>query len=596
MNSHLPHIRPRSAQSHARSRTAPAASSEDRRFFVLQAVIMLAMAAIGWRLFVLQVLSNKFYSDLAASQRDRYSNFVPDRGTIYALDPKSPDGKFPVAVNKTLFTVYANTRAVKNPVEAANALAPLLAIDVPTLLEKLSRKDSPYVPLKPKAEDSLVEQVKALNLAGIGFDPLKYRYYPEKSSFAQVVGFYGSDDAGKRVGRYGIEGHWEAELSGTSAALATADDSLGNLIGGANRFVAAKDGDDLTLTIDRNIQYVTCSKLREAVTKHSADSGSAIVMDPKTGAVMAVCNIPDFDPNDLSTVTDVGAFNDRAIFSAYEPGSIFKAVIMSAAIDSGKVTPNSTYVDSGNVKIGPYTIRNSDLKAHGLQTMTQVLDESLNTGTIFASNLVGSQQFLKYVEAFGFGSPTGIDLDTESSGNIEPLRKKGDIWTATASFGQGLTVTPLQMASAYATIANGGKLMKPYVVGSITHSDGSIEKTEPEVIRQVITKRAAALVSGMLVSVVEKGHGKKAAVPGYFVAGKTGTAQVPSPDGHGYIKGVTIGSFAGFAPVDNPAFVIVVELDNPKDVQWAESSAAPLFGDIAKYLLQYLQITPERTN
>jgi cell division protein FtsI/penicillin-binding protein 2 len=373
-----------------------------------------------------------------------------------------------------------------------------------------------------------------------------------------------------------------------------ADDSLGNLIGGANRFIAAKDGDDITLTVDRNIQYVTCAKLREAVARHKADTGSAIVMNPRTGAIMAICNVPDFDPNDLAGITDVGAFNNRAVFSAYEPGSIFKAITMAAAIDAGKVTPSSTYVDEGSVKIGPFTIQNSDHKAHGLQTMTQVLDESLNTGTIFASRLVGSQQFLKYVEAFGFGSPLGIDLDTESSGNIESLRKKGDIWSATASFGQGITVTPLQMASAYATIANGGKLMKPYVVGSIAHADGTVETVDPEVIRQVITKRAAALVSGMLVSVVEKGHGKKAAVPGYFVAGKTGTAQVPSPDGKGYLKGVNIGSFAGFAPVDNPAFVIVVELDNPKDVEWAESSAGPLFGDIAKYLLQYLQIPPER--
>ncbi len=592
MSPRIPYIRPRPSQAHARQ--SPRFSSEERRFMVLKGFMALAMTAIGWRLFVLQVLQRQFYADLAESQRDRYSNFVPDRGTIYALDPKSPDGKFPVAVNKTLYTVYANTRAIKNPAEAANALAPVLEMDMPVLLEKLSRKDAPYVPLKPKADDDLMAEVKALNLAGIGFDPSKYRYYPEKSSFSQAVGFYGSDDAGNRVGRYGVEGHWQSELSGTSAAVA-ADDSLGNLIGGANRFIAAKDGDDLTLTLDRNIQYVTCTKLREAVIRHQADTGSAIVMNPNTGAVMAICNVPDFDPNDLSAVTDVGAFNDRAVFSAYEPGSIFKAVTMAAAIDAGKVTPNSTYVDEGSVKIGPFTIQNSDHKAHGLQTMTQVLDESLNTGTIYASRLVGSQQFLKYVEAFGFGSPLGIDLDTESSGNIESLRKKGDIWSATASFGQGITVTPLQMASAYSAIANGGKLMKPYVVGSIAHADGTAETVEPEVIRQVITKRAAALVSGMLVSVVEKGHGKKAAVPGYFVAGKTGTAQVPSPDGHGYLKGVNIGSFAGFAPVDNPAFVIVVELDNPKDVQWAESSAGPLFGDIAKYLLQYLQIPPERT-
>jgi cell division protein FtsI (penicillin-binding protein 3)/stage V sporulation protein D (sporulation-specific penicillin-binding protein) len=317
-------------------------------------------------------------------------------------------------------------------------------------------------------------------------------------------------------------------------------------------------------------------------------------MEPDTGAILALCNVPTYDPNEYSKVEDVGVFNNPAIFEAYEPGSIFKPITMAAAIDAGRVTPNTLFEDTGSVQIGQHTIRNSDGKAHGWQTMTQVLEESLNTGTIFAVRELGARPFLKYVEDFGFGAATGVELDTEAPGNIESLRKKGDIWSATGSFGQGITATPLQMVVAFGALANGGKLMTPHVVAERVSADGQTSKVAPQEIRQVITKRASALVGGMLANVVENGHGKRAAVPGYWVAGKTGTAQIARTDGQGYEKDDSIGSFVGYAPVDDPAFVMLVKLVRPRDVEWAESSAAPLFGDIAKFLLQYLQIPPER--
>jgi cell division protein FtsI/penicillin-binding protein 2 len=582
---------PRPSQGQKRFR--PRTVNFTARIFALAGMIAVAFCLVAARLFVLQILSHNFYSVLAANQRNLFQDLFPTRGAIYALDPKSPDGKFPVAVNKTLSTMYANDLDVKDPAAAAAQLASLTGDDVPTLIGKLSRKGAQYVPLKQKMTDDEVATAKALNIPGIGFAAQQYRFYPEKNSFGQVVGFVGEGADSQPVGKYGAEGYWNDELAGTPGAVSSGGAALGGIIGSAEQFVPAQDGDDLVLTIDRNIQYAVCQKLSDAVTKHQADVGSAIVLDPKTGAILAMCNTPDFDPNDISGVTDIGLFNNRSIFDAYEPGSIFKAVTMASAIDAGKIGPDTTYVDSGSVQIGPYAIRNADLKAHGLQTMTQVLDESLNTGAIFAMRQIGAKSFLQYVEAFGFGSPTGIDLDTESPGDIESLRKKGDIWSATASFGQGITTTPLQMAMAYAAFANGGKLMKPYVVAEVDHADGTVDKTEPTVVRQVITRRAASLIGSMLVNVVENGEGKKAGVPGYYVAGKTGTAQVADPNG-GYQKDMTIGSFAGYAPVDDPAFVIIVEIVHPRDVQWAESSAAPLFGDIAKFLLQYMQIPPDR--
>ena len=258
------------------------------------------------------------------------------------------------------------------------------------------------------------------------------------------------------------------------------------------------------------------------------------------------------------------------------------------------VTPKTTYVDTGVEEIDGFKIKNSDGKAHGEATMIQVLDESLNTGTIFVQRRVGQGAFRSGVEKFGFGKPAGIELTPEAKGDISSLSKKGNVFAATASFGQGISVTPLQLAAAYAALANGGVLMRPYIVDEIIKPDGTREKTKPQTVGRAISLRAARLIAGMLVSVVERGHGKRAGVPGYFVAGKTGTAQVPNPNAAGYLKDVSIGSFAGFAPADNPRFVMLVKIDRPRDVEWAESSAAPLFGELAEFLLGYLQAPTER--
>jgi cell division protein FtsI/penicillin-binding protein 2 len=567
----------------------------DRRILVLQVAVILGLTVIAGRLFILQVLSHDFYSALASDQHGIFERLFPERGTIYLQDPKAPDSRFPAAVNKSLTLIYADDRQIEEPASAARKLAPILEMDEQELAVKLSGGSDPYVPLKKKLPEEIAEQVRALNIPGIAFVREQFRFYPERSSTAHVLGFVGATEAGDRVGRYGIEGYWNKELTGEQGYLETERDPVGRWIGAADRnFRPAVNGVELTLTIDRNIQYIACEKLRQAVSRHGASGGSVIILDPKTGAIIAMCGMPDYDPNDFSAVENMNVFNNPATFYAYEPGSVFKSVTMASAIDAGKVMPNTVYNDEGSVTIGDFTIRNSDEKANGLQTMTQVLEKSLNTGAIFAVRQLGSQAFLKYVRDFGFGQPAGLELESEAPGNISSLEKKGDIWSATASFGQGITVTPLQLAAAYAALANGGKLMKPYIVAEVVHGDGSVTRTEPTVVRQVVTKRAATLVGGMLVKVVESGHGKRAGVPGYYVAGKTGTAQISRGGTQGYEKDAFIGSFIGFAPVDDPAFVMAVRIDRPKDVQFAESSAAPLFGEIAAFLLQYMQIPPDR--
>lgn len=609
-------------------------NDKDGRLKVIRVIIFLFAGVIALRFFSLQVLNHDFYAALAAGQHDIYQSLFPERGNIYMQEivggTSNGQTLYPLATNQSLYLVYADPRQIKKADELAGDLTDIFyaqnqadkaALETqnkdsqdkePTpeelaaaekaekekikndLLAKLTKENDPYEPLYNNATEDTMAKVKDLKAAGIGYTEEEARFYPENDLGSQFLGFVGVKDD-KKIGQYGLEGYFEKELAGKPGFLSSEKDVAGRWIPVSGRdWQKAEDGSDLVLTIDRNIQYFACEKLKEAVEKHSADGGSVIIMDPETGAIWAMCSYPDFDPNNYSKVQDINVFNNPATFSQYEPGSVFKAITIAAALDLGKITPTTTYNDEGQVQVDDRVIKNSDLVAHGVQTMTQVLDESLNTGAVFAVSEIGADAFQKYVADFGFGTKTGVQLDYENSGNISSLDKKGKIWSATASFGQGISVTPIQMVTSFAAIANGGKLIKPYIVDEIKKSNGEIIKTQPEVIRQVISSNTATLLGGMLVSVVENGHGKQAGVLGYYVAGKTGTAQVPKKEGGGYDPNITIGSFVGFAPVENPKFVMLTKIDHPRDVVWAESSAAPLFGEIAKYVLNYLKVPPSR--
>ena len=447
---------------------------------------------------------------------------------------------------------------------------------------------------------SVNEETKELKINGIAFKMKTHRFYPEGNIGSHILGFVGfSGD--KQQGKYGLEGFFDQELYGKFGSIKTGRSAGGDLIIINDRqYTKPQNGSDLILTIDRSIQWMACQKLNAAALRHGADSGSIIIMEPKSGAIIAMCSWPDYDPNNYQDVGDIKVYNNPAIFDQYEPGSIFKAITMAAALDQEKVTANTTYDDKGSIKIAgwPKPIKNSDYDTyggHGIVNMNTVLEMSLNTGAIYAMRQIGPEVFAQYVKKFGFGEKTGIELETESAADIRNLtaKKIKPIDAAVASFGHGITVTPLQMAVAYAAIANGGILMKPYLVKEIVHADGTKDATKPKQIKRVISERTAILLSGMLVNVVESGHAQKAGAPGYYVAGKTGTAQVASTVARGY-SGRTIHTFVGFAPVDEPKFVMLVKLNNPKDVRYAASSAAPLFGEIAEFLLNYWQVEKER--
>lgn len=567
----------------------------DKRFRILKYGFLLAAAAIVLRLGYLQVMQYGLFALLASDQHDLQTKLMPTRGQILVRDRS--DGQLrPLATNRLSWQVYAVPKEMKDPVAVAHELSAVLALPDVDLVAKLTKDpNDPYERIAQDVEQDKIDILKSKDLPGVGYIKSQARFYPEKNLGGQLIGFLGQDDKGQPKGLYGVEGSLDKLLAGRTGELVAEKDASGRrIVTGALELKEAVPGSDVVLTIDPAIQYQACVTIQNAVRRHNADSGTIVIMDPQTGAVWAMCSAPDFDSAEYGKITDLSVLNNPATFEAYEPGSIFKAFTMAAGLDAGKISPKTTYLDKGVEEIDDFKIKNSDGLAHGVKSMIEVLDESLNTGTIFVQRQLGKELFRKYMLAFGFGTKTGIELSPESKGNVAALDKKGSIFAATISFGQGMTATPMQLTSAYASLANGGKLMQPYIVDEIIHSDGRREKTKPLVLGQPITARAARLVSGMLVSVVENGHGKKAAVPGFWVAGKTGTAQVPKKNGLGYEPDLTIGSFAGYAPANDPKFVMLVRIEHPRDVQWAEASAAPVFGDMAKFLLTYLQVQPER--
>jgi len=562
------------------------------RIHFLMGVLFLIAAIIVWRLIVLQIFQHNIYAKLASGQRTFYSELFPKRGEIFVSDLHS-EQIYPLAVNKELEMLYAVPRQIENSKETAEQLSSILEISKEEILTKLDKPNDPYEVIKHKLNKETSEKIRNLDIKGLYLTPEIWRYYPEGDLLSHTLGFVGFIDH-KRKGQYGIEGYYDELLQGKSGFLEAERDTVGRWISISDRNMeAAKDGDDLVLTIDRTIQFKTEEIIKKLIERWKAKSGSIIVIEPSTGAVRAIACEPNFNPNKYFEEENLNIFLNPIIQSQFEPGSIFKLITMAAALDSGAVTPSTYYEDKGIVYVDGYNIRNSDLKAYGKQTMTQVLEKSLNTGAIFAQKKTGKDIFEKYVRDFGFGVPTGIGLAGERGGNLENLEsKKSDVNYATVSFGQGIAVTPLQIITAVSAIANDGKLMQPYIVKKFIHFDESETKVEPKMIRQVISSQTANRLSAMMVSVIKNGYGRQAGVAGYNIAGKTGTAQIPCQDKRGY-SDETIHSFVGFGPIPNPKFVILIKLDNPQGVRFAADSISPAFGKLAKFLLNYYQIPPE---
>ena len=580
------------------------------------------------RLFYWQVLQGHSLALQAKAQQISTHQLVARRGDILAQDETW------LAASVDSWLLYAELpKLEQSPGEIARALAPLtytkpiekeviryegrdVTLDDPDeevkeatesetlaeesddliraeelrLVDLISRNELVWVALKKRMSNDEKSQIEALGIIGLGFEQEEGRQYPEGTVAAQVLGFVGKDEDGYDVGYFGLEGEYELTLSGRPGFIERESDAIGKpLLFGSTREVAPAGGINLVTHIDKVFQLTIEQKLREGIAKYGAKSGNIIVMDPKTGGILAMTSWPNYDPRYYFEYTDEN-FKNPAISDAFEPGSIFKPIIMASGLDAGVVEPNTVCdVCDRPYQVDKYFIRTWNNEYHAGSTMVDVIKHSDNVGMAFVGSKLGSDKLYDYLEKFGFGKLTDIDLQ----GEVTPvLREKGS-WNivdlATTSFGQGIAVTPLQIIRAIAAIANDGVLMQPQVVDKLTAGDWESD-IPPVEVHRVISADAASKMTGMMVTAVKDGEAKWTVPKGYSIAGKTGTAQIPVA-GH-YDDEKTIASFVGFAPANDPKFVMLVTLQEPKSSPWASETAAPLWFSIALDVFPYLGIFP----
>jgi cell division protein FtsI (penicillin-binding protein 3) len=467
------------------------------------------------------------------------------------------------------------------------ALAPLIG-ERPEVLRAAFDSGAEWLFVRRRLPEETAVRVAALHLAGLGFEMEPKRLYPNGAVGAQVLGFVNDDG----IGQYGVEGRYADELSGTPGRLVVARDPANRELAlGLRTAVPAKNGDDLSLTIDLAVQNAVERELAAVVEREKATGGAIVVLDPKDGAVLAIASSPTYDPARVGSA-DAEALRNRAISWTYEPGSTMKAITVAAALDKGVITPSTSYQDVGYAVIGGRKLCNAQCKVYGPTTVTQILARSQNAGAVFVASKLGAGDLNAYLQAFGFGQRTGVDLSAETGGIVRPLAEWYPVDLGTISFGQGLSVTPLQLASAYAAIANGGTLYRPYVVASRRDADGE-HRTAPVAVRRVISEETSATLVTMLTATVDIGIANAAALKGYSVAGKTGTAQIPSDDGS-YVDDAYISSFAGFVPAIDPRMVVVVVLEKPQSKLLGTVPAMNTFKAIATDALRYARVQPDR--
>lgn len=546
-------------------------------FFIIFSIII-------FKLFQWQVLSYDKLGGLAERQRQITIEIPAKRGKILASDGS------PIVINQKAYGVYIEPKKIKDKNSLITLLSRELNIPVSTISAKLDNEKLLWIPIAHKIDQNIADRIKNSKLDGLDFLEESKRYYPESSMAAHLLGFVGKNSQGNDQGYFGLEGYYDEQLRGRNGQITQENDATGNpILTGNLDTVPAENGRDLNLYIDKTVQYVIEDKLKSGIEKYEAKGGTAIVMDPQNGGIIGLAAYPSYDQGNYPDYPEI-YYKNPAISSSYEPGSTFKTLIMAMALDNDKVKPDTKFNESGPVDIGGYTINTWNQKYHGEITMTQILEYSSNVGMVFVERQLDKEIMLNYLHNLGIGEMTEIDLQDEATPLLRPSNKWYEIDYATASFGQGIALTPLQMVRAVAALANGGKLMRPEVVKSIRLSDGKLIETEPKVVKQIYKKESTKIITEMMVSAVDNGEAKFTKPKGYRIAGKTGTAQI-AISGH-YDSEKTIASFVGFAPADSPRFVILVTLKEPSKSIWGSETAAPIFFQIAKELFTYYGISP----
>ncbi len=538
-------------------------------------------AAVLAKLFYLQVVKGEYYEALALGQQMSVEDINAQRGDIFFSD-----GKTILAQTKTKPVVYISPSKISQ--SDIDLVAKELALALEGSEEDIKEQIQQGEIFKKDITEKQYETLKQKNLNGVYINEVSTRVYPQKEYACHMAGFVNNEGQGQ----YGIEGYYDSILQGEniSEGKSSTLGILTSVFSGKDTDLQTK-GESLQLTIDYNIQYYAEKMLNEAFDQWKMDSGQIIVQEPQTGKILALATYPDFDPNQYSQEKNMGIFLNSSLQALFEPGSVFKPFTMAGALEENLIAPETKFTDTGVVNVGGPAIYNFAKKTWGEQSMVGVLENSINTGAVFVEQKLGKNLFLKYAQKFGFFDKTNIDLAGEVFSSNETLKNGYPRDLATASFGQGIQMTSMQLIRGFSVIANAGKMMRPYVVEKIIEPNGQEKIQEPVFEKQVISEDTASKLSAMMVSVVENGGGRRAKVPHYYIAGKTGTAQIPKPKG-GYYETETIQSFIGFAPAFSPRFVILVRLDNPKQSDAASSCAAPIFGKLAKYIIDLWQIPP----
>ena len=555
--------------------------------YTVRVLLCIAVVLVG-RLFFLQIIdkSDLQAKNLSQVQVDR--KLQSPRGTIYDRNGR------PLAMSVVTKSLYADPKMIKqSPSEVADLIAPYVTMSKEDIVKSL-QEDTAFVwidrMMEPEKSKAVAQLIEDKNVEGLNFVEESKRYYPNGNLAAQVLGFVGTDDKGLD----GLEMVLDDELKGGIQKELVATDRKGNAIFGSvlSKYLPDK-GKSVTLTIDASIQFIAERALDKAMEDTGAKHASVIVMDPKTGEILAMANRPTYDPNHYSQGSEED-FKNIAVTNLYEPGSTFKPIIASAALASGKWKLDQVYNDKGAFAANGHIIRNWDGEGYGPVRLLDILKYSLNTGMAEIGTLTGADILSKYVRDYGFGSETGIELPGEGAGILYNPEDMSKLDVATMSIGQGIAVTPLQMVRAFGALSNGGAMMKPHIIKSYSNSQGDVTSTtETSVVGQPVPAETAKTIVDILEKEVSEGGGTKAMVEGYHFGGKTGTAQKLDTKHGGYLDGQYIASFIGFGPVEDPKFVVLVVIDDPqKGSYYGSQIVAPVFKDIVSQLVRYYQMSP----
>lgn len=552
-------------------------------------ILLLLFCILAYRLVSLQIFQNETYKDKAEQQHKGTVSLPALRGSIM-------DRKYITLANSmALSSVAADPTQIKDRKKTALLLSQVLGVSEELLESKITIPTT-FVWIERKIEDEKAKKIEDLKLDGVFLlkESTGKRFYPKGELASHILGCTGIDDQGLD----GIEAVMDNYLKGKPGEMSAEMDRDGRIIpGGVSSIISAIQGYSVVLTIDESVQYIVENSLEKAVKAYGADSGSVLVMDAKTGEILALANKPDYKSTDPKSPNYMQLTRNSCVCDSYEPGSTFKVILAAAALDSGKVKLDDQIQCGNTIQAGGWTLHNANdgFGGNPTENITDILAYSFNTGSVAIGLKMGSKIFYDYIEKFGFGQLTGIELPGETEGILLPLNDWTEINLATISFGQGIAVTPLQIVSAVQGAINQGEQMKPRIIKQILDSEGNIVKDfKPEVKSRPISSETSYQINMILRNVIERGTGTKAKIPGYLTGGKSGTANIV--ENGVYAQGKYIASFIGYVPAEDPKFVMLVKIKNPKGTIWGGSVAGPIFSEIGREILWRLGIPPSFPN